>query len=83
MERRLTKVTGVSGALAMRRALVARVVATTNRPAPEYFTLHATITLYRIHVRCFALLLAFGLRLRLLEPQLVSEPVLSHSLLHR
>ena len=38
----------------MGTALVARVVATTNRPAPEYFTLHATITLYRIHVRCFA-----------------------------
>ena len=34
--------------------LVARVVATTNRPKPELLTLRSTITLYRIHVRQFA-----------------------------
>ena len=35
-------------------ALVARVVATTNRPAQELFAVRPTVTLYRIHVRQFA-----------------------------
>ena len=40
--------------VSMSAALVARVVATTNRPPPESFTLRSTVTLYRIHVRQFA-----------------------------
>ncbi len=35
-------------------ALIARVVATTNRPAQELFAVRPTVTLYRIHVRQFA-----------------------------
>ena len=35
-------------------ALIARVVATTNRPAVELFAVRPTVTLYRIHVRQFA-----------------------------
>lgn len=35
-------------------ALVARVVATTNRPAQELFAVRPTVTLYRIHVRQFS-----------------------------
>ena len=34
-------------------ALVARVVATTNRPTPETFSLRPTVTLYRVHVKNF------------------------------
>ena len=40
--------------LKMSAALVARVVATTNRPPADSFTLRSTVTLYRIHVRQFA-----------------------------